>query len=357
MKLIRNALYLSLVATSMAAAAAIDKPMVISTGSPTGDYNPMINNVVTYCRLQDQVKVLESGGSLDNNTKIFGPDPTATAGVFQLDFALYMRDRDQKWLNNMVAVARLHDEYLQILTLNKAVESGGVSVPWVGKVGGKSIVLNDFSNLKGQTVYAWGGSFYSANVLSEKFNLNLKVVDLSGTTPDGKGGFVKVEKDAKPQQVAAMLVAQGQGAAVITVGSPNLKWLTTDNGYGKQWKLLPVGSSDHAKVGGIYGLKSINYLGLSGGEVQTLTVPAVLMTRAYQSEERVRPILAVQNCIKTKIVTLRDEGNTNWLSVDPKAAFESWKKFEVPAELAHLAETPVAAPAAAASSKPTPKKK
>ena len=359
MKLSRIIIAIASIAIASSTLAAIDKSMVVSAGSLTGDYHPMIKNVVDVCHLGDQVEVLESGGSLDNNVNIFGDPPKATAGVFQYDFALYMRDRDPKWMNNMVVVQRLHDEFLQIFTLNKVIESGGVDMSWagIGRVGGATTILKDFNSLKGQTVFAWGGSYYSANVLSDKFGLGLKVVDLSGTKVDGKGGYTKVDKAANPQQVAAMLVMQGKGSAVITVGSPSLKWLTTENGYGKQWKLLPVASDDAAKVGGVYGLKRVNYLQLSGGEAQTLTIPALLMTRGYQSETRVVPILAVQKCIREKITTLRDEGNVNWLTVDPKATFDGWKAFEVPAELKNLVNQPVAPPASAdkPATKPTKK--
>lgn len=356
MKMIKNALsFAAGIAIASTSTAGIDKPMVVSTGSLTGDYNPMITNVVNTCSLKDQVGVLASGGSLDNNTNIFGAEPTATAGVFQYDFALYMRDRDPKWMSNMVVVQRLHDEFLQIFSLNKPIESGGYDIPLFGKTFATSTILKDFNSLKGQTVYAWGGSFYSANVLSDKFGLGLKVVDLSGTKVDGKGGYTKVDKEANPQQVAAMLVLQGKGAAVITVGSPSLKWLTTENGYGKQWKLLPVASDDAAKVGGVYGLKRVNYLALSGGEVQTLTVPALLMTRGYQSEMRVKPILAMRKCIRESITTLRDEGNINWLTVDPKATFDGWKAFEVPAELKYLTEQSPSVPTPVQAAKPTKK--
>lgn len=329
---------ISAIFAGAALAQGIVKPMVISTGSTKGAYNPMMQNVVTMCALGDEVSVLESGGSIDNHNNIFGGDPKATSGVFQYDFALYQRERDPRWMNNMVVVARLHDEYVQIVALNKPLESGGINIPGFGRVGGKQKILTDFDSLKGQTVFAWGGSFYSANVLSEKFGLNLKVVDLSGTAPnpDGKGGYVRVEKGAAPEKVAAMLVAQGEGVAIIAVGAPNLGWLNETNGYGKQWKLLPVSNEQHAKVGGTYGVGRVSYLNLAGGQVQTLTVPALLMTRSYQTPARVGPILKVQTCIRDRIAELRDEGNNNWLNVDPEKSFDGWRMFEAPSGAAQV---------------------
>lgn len=335
-------------ATSAVLAQGMTKPMVISTGSPAGAYHPMATDLVNHCQLGGEVEVIQSGGSIDNHNNIWGQPSKATAGIFQYDFALYQKERDPRWMQSMTVVARLHDEYLQIIALNQPIKEGGWNVPGIGNVGGSTTVLQSFDSLKGRTVYAWGGSFYSANVLSDKFSLGLQVVDLSGTTPDGKGGFVKVEKDAAPQKVAAMLIAQGKGVAVIAVGASNLSWVSEANGYGKQWKLLPVSSDQHTKVAGIYGLGKVSYLNLSGGQAQTLTVPALLMTRSYQTESRVRPILALQNCIRTKIATLRDEGNSNWATVDPvKAlAFEGWQMFQAPAGMtATAAPAPVASPA------------
>lgn len=349
------------IAASLFASAAfgqgMTKAMVISTGSPAGAYNPMGTDLVEICQLGNSTGVIQSGGSIDNHNNIWEKQPAmASAGIFQYDFALYMREKDPRWMQSMQVVARLHDEYLQIIVLDRKIEEGGVNLSWLGagRVGGTTTILQSFDSLKGRTVYAWGGSFYSANVLSDKFGLGLQVVDLSGTAPDGKGGYAKVEKNAAPQKVAAMLIAQGKGVAVIAVGAANLSWVSEANGYGKQWKLLPVSNDQHAKVAGTYGIGKVSYLNLSGGQVQTLTVPALLMTRKYTTEARVAPIVAVQNCIQTKIDALRDEGNnqSKWAEVDPKKAlaFEGWQMFQAPAG---LIVTPAPAPAAA----PVPAKK
>lgn len=354
------------IATSLFASAVfgqgMTKAMVISTGSQAGAYNPMGNDVVNICQIGGSTGVLESGGSIDNHNNIWETQPAmASSGIFQYDFALYMRDRDPRWQQSMEVVARLHDEYLQIIALDRKIEEGGVNMSWagMGRLGGTTTILQSFDSLKGRTVYAWGGSLYSANVLSDKFNLGLQVVDLSGTAPDGKGGFVKVEKDAAPQKVAAMLIAQGKGVAVIAVGAANLSWVNEANGYSKQWKLLPVSNDQHLKVAGTYGLGKVSYLNLSGGQVQTLTVPALLMTRKYTTEARVAPIMAVQNCIRTKIATLRDEGNnkSKWAEVDPKKAlsFEGWPMFQAPAGMTPVSTAPVAAPTPAVKVVP-PKK-
>lgn len=336
--------------TSATFGQGVTKTMVISTGSPAGAYNPMANDLVNICQLGNSIGVIESGGSIDNHNNIWEKQPpTASSGIFQYDFALYMRDRDQRWKQSMQVVARLHDEYLQIIALNRKIEEGGVNMSWIGmgRVGGTTTILQSFDSLKGRTVYAWGGSFYSANVLSDKFGLGLQVVDLSGTAPDGKGGYAKVEKDAAPQKVAAMLIAQGKGVAVIAVGGANLSWVSEANGYGKQWKLLPVSNDQHGKIAGTYGLGKVSYLNLSGGQVQTLTIPALLMTRKYTTQVRVEPIRAVQDCIKTKIDTLRDEGNnkSKWAEVDPNKAFafDGWPMFQAPASMA-VAPAPAPVP-------------
>lgn len=167
---------------------------IIATGGTKGVYYPLGQDLVSICGIEDQAKFIESGGSLDNHEKIWARPPLATMGIFQYDFALYMLERDPRWQRSMSVVARLHDEYLQVITLNQTIKDGGWNVPGFGRVGGSSRVLQSFNDLKGQTVFAWGGSFYSANVLSDKFGLGLNVVDVSGTAPDGKGGYMKVEK-------------------------------------------------------------------------------------------------------------------------------------------------------------------
>ena len=54
------------------------------------------------------------------------------------------------------------------------------------------------------------------------------------------------------------------------------------------------------------------------------------------------------------LTTLRDEGNINWLTVDPKATFDGWKAFEVPAELKHLVDQPAVTPTAEPAPAPKP---
>jgi hypothetical protein len=294
--------------------------MVIATGGKSGIYYPLANDLQTFCGLGDSVRVLESGGSLDNHKRIWQTRPAeATAGIFQYDFAIYMREQDPQWQRSMSVVARLHDEYVQIIALDQTIKQGGMSIAGF-TFGGSTKILQVLSDLKDQTVYAWGGSYYSAVVLSNKFGLNLNVVDLSGTAPDSKGGYQKIDKGARPELVAAMLVAKGQGVAIIAVGGSNLNWVKEEDGFNKQWKLLSVSDDNHKKVGGTYGIGEVSYLNLSGGKARTLTIPALLMTRTFSSPERVKPILAIQNCIRTKISTLRDEGDSTWAVIDPKEA-------------------------------------
>ncbi len=316
------------------AGAAFAQTMVIATGGKSGIYYPLANDLQTFCGVEDSVKVLESGGSLDNHKRIWQTRPSeATAGIFQYDFAIYMREQNPQWQRSMSVVARLHDEYLQIIALDRPFKQGEKSLAGF-KYGGTTKILQSFSDLKGQTVYAWGGSYYSAVVLSNKFSLGLNVVDLSNTKPDGKGGYQKVEKDARPELVAAMLIAKGDGMAIVAVGGSNLSWVKEENGFNKQWKLLSVSKESHDKVAGTYGSGDVSYLNLSGGKASTLTVPALLMTRTYSSPERVKPIVALQNCIRDKITTLRDEGDSTWAVIDPKEAlkFESnFPMFQAPA--------------------------
>lgn len=317
------------------AGVALAQTMVISTGGKSGIYYPLANDLQTFCGVEDSVKVLESGGSLDNHKRIWQTRPSeATAGIFQYDFAIYMREQNPQWQRSMSVVARLHDEYLQILALNQAIKEGGYNIPVIGRVGGSTKILQSFNDLKGQTVYAWGGSYYSAVVLSNKFGLGLNVVDLSGAKPDGKGGYVTVKEGARPELVAAMLIAKGDGMAIISVGGSNLSWVKEENGFNKQWKLLSVSKENQDKVAGTYGSGEVSYLNLSGGKARTLTVPALLMTRTYSSPERVKPIVALQNCIRDKITMLRDEGDSTWAVIDPREAlkFESnFPMFQAPA--------------------------
>jgi TRAP-type uncharacterized transport system substrate-binding protein len=320
------------------AGAVFAQDMVIATGGKSGIYYPIANDLQTFCGVGDSVKVLETGGSLDNHKRIWQTRPSeATAGIFQYDFAIYMREQSPVWQRSMSVVARLHDEYLQIIAPNQTVKEGGFDLSRFGlgrNVGGSSRVVETLGDLKGQTVYAWGGSYYSAVVLSNKFDFKLNVVDLSGTKPDGKGGYVQVKEGARPELVAAMLIVKGEGVAIISVGGSNLSWVKEENGFNKQWKLLSVSKENHDKVAGTYGIGEVSYLNLSGGKVRTLTVPALLMTRTYSSPERVKPIVALQNCIRDKITTLRDEGDSTWAVIDPKEALKfdsNFPMFQAPA--------------------------
>jgi TRAP-type uncharacterized transport system substrate-binding protein len=320
----------------------------MASGGKGGTYITMANDMASACGSKVTFEVLETGGSMDNMQLVL--NKRAQAGIVQFDVMKYLEDKDPG-MAQIKVLFPLHQEEVHIVGANTTYKEGG----WMG-FGAKSVELNTLKDLNGRKVVAWGGSVLSAEYFAFRFKLNYEVIDVSGTKLDEKGQVVRGVKDgAKPQEVAAKMVASGEAHAIFAVGGFPLTWLQDNKTFGKQFKLLSIGSDMADQVAGIYNKAKVTYMNLTNGSAQTVAVPAVVVTRDYRGADRALPLAKLKQCVSDNIVNLRDEGHQKWSIVEPAAKFERWANYEPPAEVMSQIAPAKPAPAKPAPAKP-PKK-
>lgn len=341
--LISLALSLGLVAT-----AAAQAPFKIGTGGPKGTYYAMCMDMLkTFgAKVPNSFSCEETNGSMDNMQRVIAR--TLQGAVVQFDVMKYLEEKDPN-MAQIKVVFPLHQEEVHLVGANTSYKEGG----WFG-IGSKSVELKTLKDLNGRKVVAWGGSVLSAEYFAYRFKLNYEVIDVSGLRLDEKGAVVKAaeKQPAAPDRVAAKMVASGEAHAIFAVGGFPLLWLQDGKVFGKQFKMLSIGSDMADQVGGIYNKSKVNYSNLTDGAVATVAVPAVLVTRDFRTPDRVAPIVALQREVVLNLETLRDEGHPKWaLPTDPSKKFDRWGTFEAPAGM--IPALPAPAPAAL----PAPAKK
>lgn len=284
--------------------------VVMGTGGPKGTYFAQADNMMKVCGSEVTLNVQQTGGSFDNIQGIL--DNKFTAGITQFDVMRYFEDKDPG-MSRIKVLFPLHIEEIHIIGVNKTYREGG----FMG-FGAKSVDLNSINDLSGRTVVAWGGSVLSAEYFAEKLKINYRVVDLSA------------EKD--PHKVGAKMLLDGQAHAIFAVGGQPLGWLRDQTVFGRQFKLLSIGSDAYDKVSGTYNKVRINYPNLTNGQVQSLGVQALLVTRDYRSGERAQALAKLKNCVVDNIDALRDNPGMHpkWSTVNPAEKFERWANYDPP---------------------------
>ncbi len=301
-----------------------------ATGKGGGTYCALALNMQKVCGAQVTIDVQQSKGSFDNIQGIL--DNNFSAGIAQFDVMRYFEEKDDGMARIKVLLP-LHVEEIHIVGLNKAYKEGGLF-----GIGAKSVELQTLKDLAGRKVAAWGGSVLSAEYFAYKAKLGYTVVDLTG--------------QEKPELVAAKMLADGEAHAIFAVGGAPLGWLRNEKVFGKQFKLLSIPSDIGDQVRGTYNTVKVNYPNLTNGQVQSLGVQALLVTRDYRSGDRATALTKLKRCAVENLDNFRDMTGMHpkWQSVEPATKFDRWANYEPPASA-------VVAPAAPTSAPQVPTKK
>lgn len=301
----------------------------IGTGGSKGTYYAMAQDMIKVCGSKVTLTVEETDGSMANMQGILNKN--FQAGIVQFDVMKYLEEKDPG-MSQIKVLFPLHQEEVHIIGANTTYKEGGYSIGGFN-IGGKAVELKALKDLNNRKIVAWGGSVLSAEYFAYKFKLNYEVIDVTGQKLDDKGNAIKVEKGAEPEKVAAKMVANGEAHAIFAVGGFPIKWLQDQKVFGKQFKLLSIGSEMADQVSGIYNKAKVTYLNLTDGAAQTVAVPAVVATRDYRGVDRALPLAKLKQCVGENLITLRDEGHQKWSIVDSNAKFERWANYEPPAEV------------------------
>lgn len=299
------AIAMALTATAFAAPAA-DAPAAdcdgvkVATG-PKGkgystlfsDLNKILGGKVALCEVN-------TAGGLDNLNALSTKE--ADIGFVQIDTWMDMKNGDEN-IAALQYIMPMNNNYLHVVTL-----ASGFNVEVAKKFFGsekKNVVINSFSDLRGQRVALVG----SAQLLGRKLDKQL--------------GFNLIAIDAKSDAEAFDMVKKGQVAAAFTVSgwpSGTVKALTQADGL----TLVPFNVS----IGEPYKVKPLNYKNIAVYNNNSLGIPNVLVTRPF-SGQRAANVAKIQAGISANLTELK-EGNFQpaWNEVNPNTPVNNMTKFK-----------------------------
>lgn len=257
------------------------------------DIQKVLKNVPAMCELN-------TTGGLDNLNALSTKE--ADVGIVQIDTWTDMKGGDDN-IAALQYVMPLNNNFLHVVTL-----AGGFTEVHAKKFFGtdkKLVVINRFSELRGQRVAVVGSAQLMGRRLDKMLGYGMQ--------------FVDVKTDAE----AFEMVKQAQVAAAFTVSgwpSGTVKQLTQASGL----TLVPF----DAPIGEPYKVKALNYKNIAVYNNNTLAVQNVLVTRPFTGQRQAN-VSAIKNGIIKNLTELK-EGNYQpaWNEVNPNAAVPGMTKFQ-----------------------------
>lgn len=304
-----------LAATALLATPLHAKDIRVGTGSETGNYFAIANDIANYCNEdlgEDQLLILPSGGSVANLLGMQNKE--FSMGIVQEDVLNFQARRSPKKVNrnNVKIVTPLHTESVHLLIPKGYKPKGTEKKGWLSVFSSKSgaPVKLELNLLRNQTIGAWGGSITSAQALSSFFNLNLNVVETKQGQMNGKLPILYVS--GYPSKVVEGYLASG-------------KYTLVSLDYDAVRQSAPF-----------YTKESLNYS--INGKVQsvpTIGVQALLVGKSFRKASRNKSASALANCILESLPDLADDPDTNplWGGVYEyvEAGMQTqWSYFKLP---------------------------
>ncbi len=279
--LIKQGLSIALLSTSLIAGAGI------STGSKTGTYIKIGQDISNTCSHAVPLEVFESKGSLDNYNKIV-KDPNVKFIIAQYDVLQYMNTIGQKDAKKIKMVYPLYNEEIHIIT------KASMNVTKLSDLNGKKVAIG----AKGS------GTWVTTSLLIEKADLKWEPVYLG--TKDALKTIVKGEIDA-----------------LVTVAGVPTKLLSSMPENANE--IIKIASLDDPILDELYAKSTIKEKSypFQTNAVNTYSIKSILATYDYRpgqpSYVRVQKLF---KCINTNLEKLQNgEGHPKWKEVN----FENYK--------------------------------
>lgn len=262
----------------------------VASDSSSKTYGKMLGEVINACGDSSDfniVTVKNGGGAVGNLDALFNNQ--ADAAFLHSDVFAANAQSDPAY-NKFKTLVALWPEPIHVLTLrtSKTKKSGSFSFG--------TVEINSLQDVAGYTVGAAGGGVITAHVLQTPGHF--QVADL------GTGSAV-IEALNNGTIAAAIFV----GAAPL----PNLQELGNKQNY----KLIPLGDNIANAVSNFYRPAKINYPTLTNGPVNTLAPVATLLTKVFQTPEKIQAQRALRSCFTNKLAWLQDNASPNWQLVQP----------------------------------------
>lgn len=305
MKTFIAASILALTATAFAAPAA-DGPKAdcegikIATGPKGKGYSTLFADIVKLTGGKLAICEVNTAGGLDNLNALSTKE--ADMGFVQIDTWTDMKNGDEN-IAGLQYVLPMNNNYLHVVTL-----ASGFKVVTDKKFFGKDekvVVINRFTELRGQRVALVGSAQLLGRRLDKQLGYNMQFVDVKDDT------------------TAFEMTRKGEVAATFTVSgwpSGTVKTLTQSSGL----TLVPF----DAPIGEPYKVKPLNYKNIAVYNNNSLGIPNVLVTRPFTGS-RQASVTAVQQAIMKDLTELK-EGNYSpaWNEVNPNTPVNGMTKFK-----------------------------
>lgn len=283
-------------ATAIAAPAA-DAPapdcegVKVATGPKGKGYSTLFADMQKVLGNKTALCEVNTAGGLDNLNALSTKE--ADMGFVQVDTWQDMKNGDEN-IAALQVVMPMNSNYLHVVTLSSGFTQE-VAKKYFGSEK-KLVVINSFSDLRGQRVALVGSAQLLGRKLDKQLGYNMQFID------------------AKSDAEAFDMVKKAQVAAAFTVSgwpSGTVKSLTQNDGL----TLVPF----NAPISEPYKVKPLNYKNIAVYNNNSLAIQNVLVTRPFTGQRQAN-VAAIQAGILRNLTELK-EGNYQpaWNEVNPKA--------------------------------------
>ena len=294
--------YVIAAAIAMFAVTAQAQQVKVGTGGPKGTYHALFANIAEKCG--DQMAMIEvpSSGSLENLDRLSGKE--VGAAFLQTD-ALFASAQGRD-LGNIKTLVAFNREAVHVVTLSASgLKSGGVA-----GFGGKEVVFNTVEDLANMSVAAAGGSMITAQLIKLQGQVNWTV-----------------EPSKDNDEGIAWLKAGKVRAVVMVGGQPlgNVKAL------GSEFKLVSFQPKTVELLKTVYLADKLSYPKLSPSAVNTISTEALLVTRTYNTPDKIAMLASFRKCVYDNIGHFQDADGAHpaWAQVDA-ANKGKWAYYDLP---------------------------
>ncbi len=285
-----------------AATVAHAQQINVATGSAKGTYHALFADISGKCGEQMAMVEVPTSGSLENLDLLSSKKVGASFMQTDVLFAS-AQGRDLGSIKTLIAFNR---ESIHVVV---ATNSGIV----VGKTlgfGGKEVVFGSVEDLANYKVAAAGGSLISAQLIKAQGQVNWTIVPM-----------------ATPDEALKAVQAGTVQAAVLVGGQP----LGNVSALGTNFKLVGFRSATVELLKTVYVPEKLSYPKLSPTAVSSIATEALLVTRTYNTPEKLSQLAAFRNCVQKNVPVWQDADGSHpaWAQVDPNN-HGKWAYYDLP---------------------------
>jgi len=290
-------------AAVMFAVSAQAQQVKVGTGGPKGTYHALFANIAEKCGNEMAMVEVPSSGSLENLDRLTGKE--IGAAFMQTD-ALFASAQGRD-LGNVKTLVAFNRESVHVIAMSASgMKSGGVA-----GFGGKDVVFNTVEDLAGMKVAAAGGSLITAQLVRLQGQVNWTVVP------------------AKDNDDALAQLKAGTVQAVMMVGGQPLGNVRA---LGAEYKLVGFKPATVELLKTVYVADKLSYPKLSSNVVSTIATEALLVTRTYNTPDKLGMLASFRKCVYDNVPVFQDADGAHpaWSQVDITNKGK-WAYYDLPA--------------------------